>query len=354
MHSISSRSLVFVALASFGLGMAAVAAEAPKSAAPPAPAASSVLATVDGSPVTRQEIDAAIVEQVVTRQPNVLDTVLAQVIDNRVLDLEAAKQKITRDQLLDREVKAKITPVTDAEIDAFYEEKKAQINAPKEQIAAQIKSYLENQRQQEAYGKYVQQLRASHAVKDMLADQRIADEAVKAVERRGLIENTDAPSFGAKNASVVLVEFSDFQCPFCARATPAIQEVKKNYADRVRVVFHQLPLNSIHPFAQKAAEAALCADEQGKFWEMHDLLFKEQDKLAVGDLKDKATRVGVNADQFNGCLDGGKMAAKVAAEVDLGTKLGVGRTPTLYLNGREVGYDGLTKEVDAELAKTKK
>ncbi|MEO8502939.1 MAG: thioredoxin domain-containing protein [Acidobacteriota bacterium] len=359
LSKVLGRSLAFAALVTLAVGCQAGAADAPKTAAADAKAAPKVLATVNGAPISQQDVEAKVLEQVLQRQPNLLETALAQVIDDRVLDLEAAKQKLTRDQLVEKEVKSKIAVVSDADVDKFYEEKKAQIRAPKEQIAGQIKTYLENQHQQEGYGKYMEQLRTQYAVKNLLADQRAADEAVKATERRAQIEGGDQPTFGAANASVILVEFSDFQCPFCSRIIPAIDGVKKNYADRVKIVFHQFPLNSIHPFAQKAAEAALCAQEQGKFWELHDLLFKEQDKLDIADLKDKATRAGLNAEQFNSCLDGGKMVARVAAEIELGTKIGVQGTPTVYLNGRQVQggalpYEELAKEIDAELAKTKK
>jgi len=357
------RSATLVLSLAIGWSCQANAADAAKASAPaPATATASgakVLATVNGVAITQQEVEAKVLEQILQRQPNLIETGLNQAIDDKVLELEAAKRKLTRDQLLEAEVKSKIAGVTDADIDKFYEDKKAQIRAPKDQISGQIRTYLENQRQQEAYGKYVETLRGQYAVKNMLAEQRDAEEAFKAVSRRGLIENTDAPTTGPANAAVTLVEFSDFQCPFCGRIIPAIDGVRKNYSDKVKIVFHQFPLTSIHPFAQKAAEAALCAKEQGKFWEMHDLLFKEQDKLEVPALKDKATRAGLDAEKFNGCLDGGKMATKVAEEVDLGTKVGVNGTPALFLNGKQVQggaipYEELAKQIDKELASLKK
>jgi protein-disulfide isomerase len=348
-----ARSLAAVLLFSAGWACRANAVDA----AAPAAAASGdkVLATVNGANITQRDVEAKIIEQILQRQPTAIESMLGPTIDDKILELEAAKQNLTKDKLLENEVKAKATPVTDAEVDKFFEEKKAQIHQPKEQVVPQIRSYLESQHQQETYGKYLEGLRAKYAVKNLFAEQKDAEEAAKAVTRRPIIESGDAPTTGPASATVTLVEFSDFQCPFCGRVIPAIDGVRKNYADKVKIVFHQYPLTAIHPYAQKAAEAALCAKEQGKFWEMHDLLFKEQDKLEVADLKDKATRAGLKADQFNSCLDGGKMAPKVAAEVDLGNKVGVSGTPTLFLNGKQVQggaipYEDLAKAIDKELA----
>jgi protein-disulfide isomerase len=314
-----------------------------------------VVATIGDAKITRQELDAEIVKQIVDRQPDVLDRVLTQKIDEKVLDLEATKQKLTREQLLDREVKTKIGPVTDPEIAAFYEQNKARIPQPMEQVKEQIRQYLEGQKGQEAFGKYMTGLREQYGVKNTLKEVLQAEETAKAAERRPQMESGDAPSAGPANAAVTLVEFSDFQCPFCSKAAPIVDQVKKNYADRVRVIFRQLPLNSIHPFAQKAAEAALCAQDQGKFWELHDLMFAEQEKLDVPSLKEKAQRLGLDAAKFGSCLDGGQKAAKVAESVTLATKLGITGTPALYLNGRIVQggvppYEQLAQEIDKALA----
>ena len=343
LSKVLGRSLALAALVTLAVGCQAGAADAPKVAAAP-----KVLATVNGAPISQQDVEAKVLEQVLQRQPNLLETALAQVIDDRVLDLEAAKQKLTRDQLLEKEVKSKVAAVSDADVDKFYEEKKAQIRAPKEQIAGQIKTYLENQHQQEGYGKYMEQLRAQYAVKNLLADQRAADEAVKATERRAQIEGGDQPTFGAANATVTLVEFSDFQCPFCSRIIPAIG-VKKNYADRVKIVFHQFPLNSIHPFAQKAAEAALCARSRASSGRCtacsRSRGSTSPTQQQAGDPRRPGTPISSTT---------ASTAARWSprsAEIDLGTKIGVQGTPTVYLNGRQVQGGALpyelAKEIDA-------
>jgi protein-disulfide isomerase len=182
--------------------------------------------------------------------------------------------------------------------------------------------------------------------------QSLAAGALQARTAPVPIEPGDGPSQGPADAPVTIVEFSDFQCPFCSRLYPTVEQVKSTYGDKVHLVFRQFPLN-FHQFAQKAAEASLCADEQGKFWEMHNAMFSKQDELAVDKLKEKAAGMGLKADQFNACLDGGKYAPKVAEDVKAGSEAGVSGTPALFINGRfisgAVPYADIAKVIDDEL-----
>ena len=139
---------------------------------------------------------------------------------------------------------------------------------------------------------------------------------------------------------------------------PAVNEVMKNYGDRVRVVFRQFPLNSIHPMAQKAAEAALCANDQSKFWEMHDAMFADQSGLGVDALKSKAQALGLDGPKFAECLDSGRKAAEVSADLAAGSAVGVTGTPALFVNGRALSgaqpYEAIAKVIDQELARAAK
>jgi protein-disulfide isomerase len=143
-----------------------------------------------------------------------------------------------------------------------------------------------------------------------------------------------APFLGEKNAKVTLVEFSDYQCPFCARNfQQTFPQVMAEYVKtgKVKYVFRDFPLESIHPLAFKASEAARCSGEQGKYWEMHDTLFSNQTKLTPPDLEAHAKAVGVDAAKFKQCLDSGKQAAKIRADLADGRQAGVSGTPGFFV-----------------------
>lgn len=144
----------------------------------------------------------------------------------------------------------------------------------------------------------------------------------------------DDPSWGPEDAAVTIVEFSDFQCPFCARfAMDTMPKLREAYGDRVRFIFRDFPLSAIHQFAQKAAEAAQCAHEQGAFWEYHDLLFANQNALSVDDLKRYAQEADLDSGDFDECLDSGKNAPEVLLDMQDGRSAGVTGTPGFLING---------------------
>ncbi len=161
------------------------------------------------------------------------------------------------------------------------------------------------------------------------------------------------PARGPANAPVTIIEFADFQCPFSARFAPTLDQVCSKYGANVRLVFRQFP-QLFHAFAAKAAEASLCAWDQGHFWEMHDAMFENQQSLSVNNLKAKAAELGLNADSFNYSLDSGKHAADVQRDFLAGQKAGVAGTPALFINGRfvsgDVPLEEITRIVDQELS----
>ncbi len=159
-------------------------------------------------------------------------------------------------------------------------------------------------------------------------------------------------SAGSAESKVKVVEFSDFECPFCSRAADTINKLKADYGDRIHVVFRQYPLD-FHKNAHLAHQAALAANAEGKFWEFHDKLFQNQRALSREDLEKYATELGLDMDKFKGALDAGTYKAEVDADIALGGKVGVDGTPTLFINGKRAGnpgdVDGVKAMIDAEL-----
>jgi protein-disulfide isomerase len=154
-------------------------------------------------------------------------------------------------------------------------------------------------------------------------------------EAQARIAAKGAPSFGPEDAKVTIVEFSDFQCPYCVRAAAVTQQIKKQYGDKVRFVFRQFPL-PMHPQAHLAAQAALVANQQGKFWEFHDLLFANQGALTRESLESYAKQLNLDLPALKQALDGETQKSAVDADVRLGEGVSVNGTPTIFVNGKRV------------------
>jgi protein-disulfide isomerase len=168
------------------------------------------------------------------------------------------------------------------------------------------------------------------------------------------VQAGNSPSKGPKNAPLTVVVFSDFQCPFCGRVEPTLAQLEKEYAGKVRMVWKNFPL-SFHQNAMPAAQAAMAADAQGKFWPMHDKLFANNTALERKDLEKYAQELGLNMDKFKADLDSGKYKAVVDAETKEGSTLGVTGTPAVFINGRKISgaypFDTFKKIAEEELAK---
>jgi protein-disulfide isomerase len=212
------------------------------------------------------------------------------------------------------------------------------------ELRVAIERSLEQQRERERRAEFVGGLRRAAGVRVLMEPPRAA------------VRTDGAPSRGPAAAPVTIVEFSDFQCPYCGRVQPVIGQLMQRYGDRLRVVFRHYPL-PIHPLAPKAAEAAVCAADQGRFWEMHDKLFSDQAKLQVQDLKAKAAEVGLDAEAFGACLDAGRHEAAWRADRAEGDRIGVTGTPAFFVNGRYINgsqpYDVFAAIVDDELARAR-
>ncbi|MBS3101952.1 DsbA family protein [Candidatus Woesearchaeota archaeon] len=170
------------------------------------------------------------------------------------------------------------------------------------------------------------------------------------------IDEDDDPTLGDKNAPVTIVSFEDYQCPFCGRAfQQTFPLIKKDYIDtgKVKYIYRDFPL-SFHPEAEPAAEAANCAGEQGKYWEMHDSIFQNQDSMGNAAYKQFAQKIGLDTKKFNECLDSSKYKQEILDDFNYGSQVGVSGTPTFFINGiKLVGahpYESFKQIIDTELS----
>ena len=175
---------------------------------------------------------------------------------------------------------------------------------------------------------------------------------------RYVVDTSGHPSVGPADAPVTIVEFGDFECPNCGELFPTLNRIKQEYSAQVRVVFRQLPLRQPHPHAEKAAEASLCAYEQGLFWEFHDSMYENQHDLSVQALKRRGIEFGLDTDAFNSCLDSGRGRARIDADIDDAIEADVTGTPTIYINGLKLAgnkqYETLVDVIEGELERLAK
>ena len=275
-----------------------------------------------------------------------VEMALQDIVRERTLMAEAERQKKTVDELVVAEAGGTLEP-SEVEIATWYKENPNRTGGrPLDQIRPQIADFLRSERQKKASEQLTQRLNRERQVTVLLQPFRLT------------FNDEKAPSKGPRSAPFTLVEFSDFQCPFCSRFFPTLKQLEQQYGDTLRIVYRQYPLTKLHPYAFKAAEASLCASEQGKFWEMHDLLFQDQARISVNDLKVKASRLGLNQKKFDTCLDSGQFASQVQEDLDEGAQIGVDGTPALFLNG--ISIDGgavpletVVKAIEQERARQK-
>jgi len=251
---------------------------------------------------------------------DLLQQQLDAVLDQRALGLEAAARGVSSSDVL---AELKVPPATDADARALYESRKAMIKESYEQIAPQIINYLQKQHTEQATRQFYDDLRARHGVVATLPPYRAPVVAA-------------GPARGEPNAPITIVEFGDFQCPYCLQAENTVRTVMTNHPQDVRLVFRHLPLTELHPNAAHAAEAAVCAEQQGKFWEMHDAMFADQNALGVEGLTATAARIGLDPDKFRDCVNDSRTNAAVQADADAAAELGVSSTPSFFINGRPV------------------
>ena len=312
--------------------------------APPVPAGA-VAATVGGTPIALAEVDGLVRPQLMdlrAREHQLRSQALDALVARTLIEKEAKARGMTAEALDQAEVAAKVS-VTEAELKSVYAANKARLGGKSEADALeQVRSALIQQRRTERRNAFARELRAKYEVKLLLEPYRVP------------VELAGAPVRGNPKAPVTIVEFSDFQCPFCVRARPTVARVREVYGDRVRFAFRHYPLD-FHPQAQKAGEAAACAGEQDRFWQMHDRLWENPQKLAVPELKAHAQALGLDATAFASCLDSSRHAGLVERDMQAGQAYGVSGTPAFFVNGRPLigaqPFEAFQQVIDDELAR---
>jgi protein-disulfide isomerase len=306
-----------------------------------------VVAQVAGEAITMSQLEeakSAQLKRLEQERYDLLRAALDEVAMEKLVEKAAADRGLTPEELMRAEVQDKIVPPTPEELQARYDANKDR-----------------------AGGRSFEEVRP--AVERMMLEERtntrlaqFNDELKKTIEFNVFLEPprsevtipVDAPAKGPADAPVTLVEFADFQCPYCRRAHPTVSRLLMEYKDKIRYVFRDYPLG-FHKRAVPASVAAYCANEQGKYWDYYESL-----KVMVGDLSDtdlnkRATDIGLNMEEFGACMKAGKYEGIVNAGFADGQALGVTGTPTYFINGRMLigaqPYDAFKSIVDDELAR---
>jgi protein-disulfide isomerase len=277
-----------------------------------------------------------------TQEYDLKKKALDTLIEQKLLQLAAKKKGTTTENLLQQDVDGKVPEPTDAELQAYYLGQKDKLNRPFDDVKDQLRVGLKQARIQEARQAYLRGLRKDSDVRVLLDPPRI------------LIGYDPKRLRGSPKAPVMIVEFSDFQCPYCHGVEATLKNVLAKYGDRVSLAYRDFPITQLHPLAESAAEASRCAGEQGKFWEYHDQLFASS-KLDHDALLGLARALKLDEKQFDSCVANGKYRADVQRDLQEGTQAGVSGTPGFFINGLPLSgaksADAFVRLIDEELAR---
>src|SRR6266704_404857 len=280
------------------------------------------LAVVAGQPIYDDDLLPFVQAQVFqlrVQEYEVKSKALENLVNQKLLEAEAKKKGIPTEKVLAQEVDAKVPEPTEAELQALYIVQKEQLRKSFDELKPQLQQLLKRAKLQQARQDYYTRLREQSAVS--------------------------------------ILEFSDFQCPYCQAVAPTLKKLLAKYEGRVSLAYRDLPLRDIHPQAQLAAEASRCALEQGKFWEYHDLLFENPNKLNREGLVEQARRLKLDEKHFDSCLSSGKYKAQIEQDLQLGLRAGLTGTPGFFINGSMLSgnlpQEAFEKTIEAELAASK-
>jgi protein-disulfide isomerase len=304
---------------------------------------SSVVAEIAGRKVTTDELEnkeAGKLLQAKYKYYLAERDALDQFIDDQLLELQAKKEGVTLDELFKRHISAGIQEPTEDQLRFYYEG--VQTDESYESARSKIIDTVRQLRMKKAHDAYIADLRGQYGV------------VVELAQPSARVEVGNAPRLGPPTAPVQIIEFADYECPYCQKVNEDLARLRDQFGSQVSVVYKDFPL-PMHPLAARAAEAAHCAGEQGKFWEFHDSLF-ETKRLQMSDLKQQAEKLKLDTAKFDQCLESGEETAAVKKDAAEGQRLGLQGTPSFFINGHfmsgAIGYMKLRETVMQELDTT--
>jgi protein-disulfide isomerase len=309
---------------------------------PGAPAGNSVILEIDGHKVTLAELERKHPGRLFSAYNTFYQTerkAVDELLDEMLLDRQAKQEHLTVTELLDKHVNQAIEKdPSDEALKVYFEG--VDTAQPFETVKPQILDHIRQKRLATAKAAYLKSLRTQ------------TDVAVLLTPPRSSVSLKDTPILGRSDAPVMIIEYADYECPYCQNIQPTLDKLEAAYKDKLSIAYKDVPLPG-HAHAQKAAEAARCAGEQGKYWEYHDVLFAKK-QLDVPQLKSYAIDLKLDGKAFDTCLDAGKEADKIKASVAEGVAFNLQGTPSFFINGRFVSgglsYDEFRNILDEELA----
>lgn len=299
--------------------------------------------------ITNAELQDGIESELFEAETKVFDIKfnrLKALLLQKFMDKDSRKKGLSNDEFLEKYI-AKDVKISEKEIDAFIKDQNIPSEHINPQVREKIRSYLEMERKKEAVDNWIAEQTKKNPVEVYIQKPRRPTFPV---------EVGNAPVTGGKDAKVTIVEFSDFQCPFCAKGADILTALKKKYGNKIKVAFKNFPL-PFHNHAEEAAVAGLCANEQGTnfFWKMHDAMFANQDSLDTEGLKKTAKKIGLKPDEFEKCLSEKKYLSQVKQDMEEGRKIKVKSTPTFFINGQLINgaqpVEVFSEIIDEELAR---
>lgn len=323
---------------------AAERAAAPAAAAP-GPSGDAVVARYNDQTITMAEVEKAAAGAIIEARMSLYqaqrqgaDLVLVE----RLLKLEADARGVTEEELVQAEVHAKVQVPTNEEIEAFFNENQGRMPAGLDQMRPQISGYLQQEAGAEAMRAFLDTLRDKANAQILLEPPRVEVSAGTSARH------------GSADAPVQIIEFSDFECPYCSKAAATVEEVKEKYGDKVSVVYRHFPL-PMHDRAHMAAQASECANDQDGFWPYHDILFENTGRMQDEDLQRYAREAKLDGAAFDACLASGKHASTVDKDMEEGGAVGMSGTPGFYINGVMLSgaqpLEAFSEIIDGELTR---